>query len=343
MKKFAQLSHQERGKIYRGLCSGKTKEAIAKELGRTKSTITREVARNSDAIGYLYPDAAHENALRRKHKNKPKISGNQDLKEYIIERLNRRWSPGMISGRYKLENSGQTISTEAIYQWIYSNGGKELGLRKLLVRAHKKRGFKRKVRKSKIKNRVSVHSRPDHINERLEPGHFECDLIFNQGSQSKNICTLTDRLTREAIMIKNKSKHTTIVIDAIVKHIAKNKLNVKSVTFDNGGEFAEHVKLNPMGIETYFCDPGCPWQKGSIENFNGMARRFLPFTMSANEITEDFVKTVNREINNMPRAILGFRTPSEFLNQHRESRMKIAQPATEVVDNVKQFDVVFNY
>lgn len=343
MGKFTHLTYHERDKIYRGLCAGRSKGAIARELGRPKSTVTREVRRNSDSIGYLYPGKAHEETQKRKHKNRHKISRNPDLKEYIMERLERRWSPGMIAGRFKLENPGQTVSKEAIYQWIYSAEGEKLELKKLLVRAHKNRGFKRKGKKPKIKNKVSVHSRSDHINKRLELGHFECDLIFNQGSQSKNICTLTDRLSREAIMIKNESKHSATVIDAIIRHIAEHKLNVKSITFDNGGEFADHTKLNVLGIRSYFCDAGCPWQKGSIEHLNGMIRRFLPFAMKATDITDKLVKSINQEMNNMPRAILGFRTPSE-IKRKAESRVKLDQPAIEATcDNVKQSGVAIHY
>lgn len=335
MRKFSQLSYHERDKIYRGLCTGKSRRKIAKELDRDKSTISREILRNSDKIGYLYPGMAHENAHQRKNKNKPKISRDPGLKEYIIERLNRRWSPNVIAGRYKLENPDKSTSTEAIYQWIYSAEGEDLGLKKLLVRRHKRRGLKRRAKNTKIKNKISLHSRPDHINRRKEPCHFECDLIFNSGSQSKNICTLTDRLTRESILIKNESKHTKTVIDAIILHISKHDLAVKSITFDNGSEFADHFKFNKLGIATYFCDPGRPWQKGSIEHLNGMLRRFLPFSMPAVEITEDFVKSVNKEINNMPRAILGFKTPVE-------SRVKLALPAIEACDNMKQFGVAFH-
>lgn len=340
---FTQLTYHERDKIYRGLCAGKSKSAIARELCRAKSTVAREVRRNSDSIGYLYPGKAHEKAQQRKHRNKLKISRNPKLKEYIIERLKKRWSPEMIAGRYNLEHPGQTVSKEAIYQWIYSADGEKLEVKKLLVRAHKKRGFKRKAQKLKIKNKVSVHCRPDHINKRLELGHFECDLIFNQGSQSKNICTITDRLSREAIMIKNESKHSATVIDAIMRHIIEHKLDVKSITFDNGSEFADHIKLNLLGIMTYFCDAGCPWQKGSIEHLNGMIRRFLPFKVSAADITPKLVKSINQEMNNMPRAILGFRTPLES-KQHHQSRVKLAQPAIEAkCDNMKQLGVAIHY
>ena len=313
MRKFTQIVYNERDKIYRGLCEGKSQRKIAKIIGKNVSNISREIKRNSDHIGYLYPGKAHEKTIQRKNRNKPKISKNENLKTYVIGKLKKRWSPKVIAGRYKMENPGQKISAETIYTWIYSDEGEALGLKKLLVRAHKKRGLKRRIPKSKIKNRISIHERPEVINTRDQAGHFECDLIFNSGSQSKNICTLIDRVTRQSILIKNESKHTTTVIDAIVYHIKKYRPKIVSITFDNGSEFAGHERLHEFGIKTYFCDPGAPWQKGSIEHLNGMIRRFVPFDMPSHSITDDLVKYVNREINNMPRAILGFKTPIEVL------------------------------
>ena len=314
MGNFTQIVYHERDKIYRGLCEGKSQRKIAKEIGKNVSNICREIKRNSDHIGYLYPGKAQEETVQRKNKNKPKISKNEKLKSYVIDKLEQRWSPNVIAGRYKIENPGQKLSAETIYTWIYSDEGESLGLKKLLVRAHKKRGLKRRAPKSKIKNRVSIHERPEVIDERNQIGHFEGDLIFNSGSQSKNICTLIDRVTRQSILIKNESKHTETVIDAIICHIKKYRPKILSITFDNGSEFAGHERLHEFGIKTYFCDPGAPWQKGSIEHLNGMARRFVPFNMPAHDITDVLVKDVNQKMNNMPRAAFGFKTPLEVLH-----------------------------
>jgi transposase, IS30 family len=312
MENFTQLVYQERVKIYNGKCAGMTISAIAEMIGRSTSTVSRELRRNSDQIGYCYPGQAHQMAQERKNKNEPKIDKNVKLKKYIIEKLGMRWSPKIIAGRWNLENE-HTISPEAIYQWIYSDEGEQLGLKKLLIRARKKRGLKRRPKKCKIKNRVSVHVRPEHINQRIEPGHYECDLMFNSGSQSKNVCTMIDRVTRQAILVKNETKHAKPVADSIIQSIEQAGVTVKSITFDNGSEFADHERLKTeLGIETYFCDPGSPWQKGSIENLNGVTRRYLPFDQSAHEITPERVAEVNDLLNNMPRAIFGFRTPLEI-------------------------------
>lgn len=312
MKVFTQLSYNEREKIYRGRCGRKTIQTIAEELGRAASTISREIKRNGDKYGYLYPGAAHEMARKRKHKRPPKIDKNHELQAFITKKLKEKWSPLMISIEWNSKNGEQKISKETIYTWIYSKNVRGLELYKLLIRSHKKRGFKYKIRRSKIRNKVSIHERPDAINSRLEIGHYEGDLIFNKGSQSKNICTLIDRVTRKAVMIKNDDKRTETVINSLLQRIKEEKLTIKSITFDNGSEFADHQKLNQIGIQTYFCDPGSPWQKGAIENLNGVLRRFLPFDRPAHEITTSVVARINKQINNMPRAVLLNKTPLDF-------------------------------
>lgn len=337
MRRFSQLSYQERRKIYIELRNQKSINDIAKTLERTTSTISREIKRNSDRFGYLYAEEAHRAALNRKHIHAPKIDTQQNLQGFIEEKLRLRWSPDAIAGSWSLANPEQSICKETIYQWLYSsNEPKKLELRKLLVRTHKKRGLKPKQRRSKIKNRVSIHERPDHISQRSEVGHYECDLVFNSGSASKNVCTLIERVTRKSIIIRNNDKSTKTVIDAIIQYIARENLVVKSITFDNGTEFASHTKFNELGIKTYFCDPGTPYQKGSIEHFNGMIRRYIPFDLDADSVTEEYVIQVSFMMNTMPRKILGYKTPMQIFEQmtsnldvFSESRVKLARPAIE--------------
>lgn len=315
MQKHTQLLCHEREKIYRGLCSGLSRRQIARELERSASTIVREIRRNSDEYGYFYPNDAHTAAKKRKHKNKPKIDSDESLRNYIIKKLKDRWSPAMITMKWNSKYKNKKISKETIYTWIYSKEGRKLELHKHLTRTRKKRGTKRAQKQPKIKNRVSIHERPAPINSRSEVGHYECDLMFNQGSQSQNICTLIDRVTRHAIMIRNENKSSSTVIDALIRHITENKVSIKSITFDNGSEFANHAKLHQLGIKTYFCDPGSPWQKGAIEHLNGMIRRFIPFKLSFHAVTKKLVAEVNKFINSMPRKILQNRTPMEVIRE----------------------------
>ncbi len=311
-RKFSQLSYHERMIIESGILAGKSRKDIADQLKRPKSCISREILRNSDDQNRYIASYAHGMAYRRKYRKKPKLSIDKKLQEFIIEHLKKRWSPKAIAGRLRNMKGETVICAESIYDWIYSEEGQALGLRKYLVRSKKKRGYKRRASKeAKIKNRISIHERPDHINERIEYGHFEGDLIFFKGSQSKNLLVLIERTTREVHIVYNKNKTTEEVINNLRLAMLKYRMDIMSITFDNGNEFAGHERLKVLGISTYFCDRGAPWQKGSVENCNGMLRRYLPFKMQAHNVTPIAAKSAADMLNNMPRGIFNYKTPLE--------------------------------
>ncbi len=314
--KYTHLQRGERCRIFEARCQKKSYGRIAKEIGRDKSAVWREVKRNSDKIGYLYPHQADELTQKRRHNRcVKKINQDSSLKAFVIKHLKNRLSPKMIAAQWCKENPGKKISKSPIYDFVYSQEGHEMGLYKLLVRAKKKRGIIQKSKKPMIKNRVSIHERPQEINGRNSPGDFEGDLIFNKGSMSQNVLTLIDRVTREAVMIHNKSKHTDVVLGRLTEYIKAEKITINSITFDNGSEFAGHEQLNKLGIKTYFCDPGKPYQKGSIENLNGVVRRYLPFNLPANQITPALVQDAMIKVNNLPRESLGWLSAREYAQQ----------------------------
>lgn len=160
-----------------------------------------------------------------------------------------------------------------------------------------------------------------------------------------------ERITRHAILIRNDNKTSKAVVGALIDFLKCSALDFKSITFDNGSEFANHSRLkDELGIDAYFCNPGAPWQKGSIENLNGMLRRFFPFKVSAEEITNEQVAVVNTKINDIPREILSYKTPNELLNElcrkekKGRSRMKAAWPTAEAVCfNQKESGVAFGF
>ena len=352
MAKYTQLSQQERVSIFEGLKKLYSRRQIALLIGRHTSTISREIRRNSDSKGYYYyPSEAQIRSQKRKAKHGLKVSRIDGLKAYIIENLKEYWSPIAIAGRWTLEHPTASITKESIYAWIYSPEGKTLGMPKLLPRAKKKRGITRaKKSRSHIPDRVSLEARPDKANTRAELGHLEGDLIFHKGSQSSNVLTVIDRRSRVVMLVKNESKRTGTVIESAIS--VARALNAKTMTFDNGSEFAGHKKLTDYhGIKTYFCRPGAPWEKGSVENMNKIIRRFLPFKLDAHSITQESLDIVANILNNTPRTILGFRTPREVhenidpVVEMRRSRVKMAAPAMEAfsVDYMKQLCVALHY
>jgi IS30 family transposase len=317
MKKYIQLQEKEREAFYKYLQTGMRMKDIAELLGRHKSTLYRERNRNKKAdIGYL-PDTAHKLAEKRKAHHEKKMIKCPLLREIVIEKLKCFWSPEIISGWLKTIGYGESISTETIYQFIYSDEGSKLDLYQYLDR-HKKRRGKMHGRKSKggIPNRTSVHDRPKEIDTREIVGHFEGDLIIGHGNGSHNIAVLVERKSRYTMLTKNNDKKTTTVMQKMFNQLGKLPANArKSVTFDNGLEFASHQLLGFLSMATFFCDPGSPGQKGSVERVNRSIRRKIKKKMSIKEISAQTILDVQNWLNRLPRKCLGFRTPEEVLNQ----------------------------
>jgi IS30 family transposase len=329
MNQYTQVKEYERIRIFNGLKEGLTQKDIAIKTGRSASTISREIARNSDLIGYLYSKEAQEKTKNRRRPYSFKINRIQGLKDYILEKIAIGWAPGVIAGRWNKEHQRKDICAESIYQFIYHKDNRALTLWKLLPRAKRKRGYGRKCRsRGGIMHRISIHERPEDIETREIIGHYEGDLMFNRGSQSENILTIVERKSRVVSLTKHMTKHSKLIIESVHNNLDQR---AKSITFDNGKEFALHYTLP---IKTFFCDPGILWQKGSVENMNGLLRRYIPFSLTPGLVTQEYLDRVANIVNNTPRKILEYLTPNEVFMQNlkieEDSRMKSAQPAAEV-------------
>ncbi|MCH2189112.1 IS30 family transposase, partial [Candidatus Gracilibacteria bacterium] len=104
-------------------------------------------------------------------------------------------------------------------------------------------------------------------------------------------------------------KSSSYIMECITE--VKDEIGIKSITFDNGMEFAKHYLLHQQGIQTYFSDPYSPWQKGSIENLNKLIRRSFPKGTNFDKISEKKIRSVCNNLANTPREILGFLTPNQ--------------------------------
>jgi IS30 family transposase len=312
-KEYTHFTGKDRENLYIWKKEGVAVSEMARRLGKDKSSIFRELSRNSGRkVGYL-PDRAHDRALKRRTNRIKKLDKNPKLKSYVITKLNDGWSPEMISGRAKYEGIPVVASSETIYQFVYSKEGNKLGLFRLLRNKKSKRGklHSRKTR-GVILDRVSIHDRPITIEDRQEFGHFEGDLVINKTSMSRNVSVILERKTRFVQLNKNESKKSTNVMQVIFNTMALLPAAArKSITFDNGKEFAKHSVLRIMKTETYFCDAYASWQKGGVENVNRILRWFLPKSMPLRDLTEDQLDRLETKINNLPRKCLGFRSAAE--------------------------------
>lgn len=316
-KKYEQLTLEKREKLYE-LSQGKFHiDTMADLIGCHRATIYRELNRNKTKIGYL-PDKAHKMYLDRCG-NGLKIDRNPQLKDYIISKLRHGWSPEIIAGCLKKESGISVISHETIYAYIYSKEGRKNELYLSLKKRRKKRQSKLECKKKKtcIPNRVSIHERPANIDTRDEFGHWEGDLVLFSNSTT-NLITLRERKSRVFLAIKNPSKHADVTSKNIIKKFkGRKKILIETLTLDNGGEFAKHEAIaKALRIDTFFCDPYSSYQKGSVENGNGVLRYDLPRSSDIDSLSQKQINKLVDKINNRPMKCLGFKAPSEVFMEN---------------------------
>ena len=316
MKKYNQLSREQRYAIYLGLQEKKTKTAIARQIECSVSTICREIKRNTNRFGhYIYKEAQEVAMIRRE-----RSCSNRKTPLHVINRAKRLlvdedWSPKQISGFLALE--GIKISHERIYQEVRKDETGELKKHcrhKLKYRHHINQ--KRKTAgKSLIPDRVSIHERPIEANGKRF-GDWEMDLVIGK-EQSSAVLTIIERSTNMFFQSKIESKQPDIVAKTAYRLLLPYKEFIYSITTDNGLEFKEHKWLaEKLRTTVYFTDTYSSWQKGAIENSNKLFRQYFPKGTDFNLIQQADLDMVQAKINRRPREKLNFSCPKVEFFKH---------------------------
>lgn len=297
---------------------------IGRLVGRDHSVISRELIRNGSPVIPYRAETAQEYADRRmKLKSQPKLLRNPTLCAWVVDRLQEDWSPEEIAGRSKEypppELHGKTVSAETVYQSIYHDEGQFLGLWRQLRRhcpVRRQRGA-RQSRRILIPERTSIHDRPKEVDQRTVFGHWESDTVEGRRSRSGGLSVQTERMSRFTHITLLTSKQAGETADALVRTVERVPQGaVCSVTFDNGSEGVRHTVLKTeYGIQTFFCDPYSPWQKGTVENMNGFIRQYFPKQFDPTTATREQVQLAEHRLNHRPRKVLNYRTPYEVFTQ----------------------------
>jgi IS30 family transposase len=309
----------DRCEIARLQANGGSIRQIASALDRPPSTISREIRRNRGRqVGYK-PSYAQEQAKARRWMGS-RLERETGLRQAVLERLKQGWSPEQVAGRLAREAGRRVISYESIYRFIYAQIArhKDYAWRHYLPRAKSKRGCRgRKGGGSVgfIEGRIPVSERPPDVASRKTPGHWEADLmLFAKYGQA--VLTVHERQSRLIVALRPSDRKA----DRIVRHLGAVFATLpprlrRTVTFDNGTEFARHQRLHRLAIGTYFCDPYAPWQKGGIENAIGRLRRFIPRKTDLTSLPNVRFQALVAAYNNTPRKCLDWRTPAEAFSQ----------------------------
>lgn len=322
---YSQIDMDERRKIARWKTAGISVTVIAEKLGRHRSTIFRELRRNAfedstmDDLNGYYCVTAHEMARDRRTKLR-KLARFSELRQAVIDQIMHGWSPQQIAGRLQVEGQKHCVSHETIYKFAYSSDGQAIKLWRHLPehRARRRPRHARRHHGRRFGPEVNILNRPEAVAERKQFGHWECDLIqFRQKFGKANVTSLVERVSRFAVLLRNNDRQSKPIMDKLIgvlqslPHLAR-----RSITFDRGTEFTDWPYLQAgIGAQTWFCDPQSPWQKGTVENTNRRARKWLPREVNPLSITErDLIEICNR-LNSTPRKCLGYKTPAEVFRQ----------------------------
>ena len=337
LKKYTHLSERLRYKMEDLLESGMAIKQIALALGCDRSTIHREIRRGTisrrqsdwtEKKKYRANVAQADYTKRCPNRERSlKIGRDRLLEDHIRTKITKdHFSPDAIIGGIKANNlkfEGM-ICTKTLYNYIDAGIFSGISYKDLWEkRKQKKRSYKTVVRVT-IRNRraKSIEERPQRINDRSEYGNWEGDTVKGCRGSKAALLTLTERKTRQEIIIKLSQATHEAVLEALDKLETKLgdlfRVKFKSITFDNGSEFlgweslqASILKEGGKRTTIYFAHSYSSWERGTNENHNRMIRRFIFKGLDIEGFSEEEIKQVEDWMNNYPRRILGYNTPNQ--------------------------------
>jgi len=316
-KKYKHINKAERKEIRFLLDKEYSHKKIGEILNRSRNTISEEIKKNS-VNGVYDPEKAHHKARVRRKNSKyqgMKVVGNNDLWDYINDKIQKYWSPENISDRIKnIDKHIKYISAKGIYKFIQSIYGTRLT--KFLF-------YKGKTRKSnnnkttKIQDRIFIDKRPKSIENRRYFGDWEGDFIVSGRNGKGVILTLYERKSKYCILKRFLVQRIELIHQYILE--ITGGVIINSLTLDNDIIFKKHKELSELlGRPIYFCRPYHSWEKGGVENINKMVRRFIPKGSDISQYNDDYIQIVQDILNNKPRKCLKGKTPYEVMFENNQ-------------------------
>lgn len=311
------LTESQRYVISSLLKQGKRQSEIAKVIDKDKSVISREIKRNSDGrSGEYRDDLANKKYHHRQEVKKKNKRFTPSIQASVEELLKEDYSPEQIVGTLKKQEK-DTVSIERIYQHVWEDKKKKGDLF-IHLRSNGKRYRKRgnyKNTRGIIQNRISIEKRPKMVERKTRFGDFEIDLIIGKNHEQA-IVTANDRasgiLKMRKVMSKNSEEVTRITTDMLQDWTPY----IKTITSDNGKEFAEHEEIaENLQLDYYFAHPYHSWERGANENLNGLIRQYFKKGSDFTLITDEQIQAVENKLNNRPRKRYKYENPIFVMNK----------------------------
>lgn len=304
---YTHLSMAEREIIELRRRLGDSWTQAARRIGREPSTVWREMRRNRVAPDIYRPELAHQWAHRRRHQPRRTLRlSDAQLRAHIGAHLGVGWSPHLVARFVPGCTSARTIYRAArsfmAHQWA--------GLLSGTSGAERQRRQKRE----RIHHRVMLEWRPPHVALREEPGHWEGDTIRPVAGSKTGLLVLverTSRLVRLALLPDQRAA----TLNAAAKRLLAG-FTVRSLTVDNGMEFASHRKLSALiGAPVYFCHEHSPWERGTCEQTNKLIRYYIPKGCDVAGCSRAYIALIEELLNTRPRRVLNYLSPEQSMSQ----------------------------
>lgn len=317
-------------KIYKK--QGCTLRTIATAIDCSPSTVMYELKRGigeRNGSKGRFPEysakrgqANYEINRSRCHRKTVALNGNPFVDWLIGMVHSHKWSIDACVGYAKVNNmypEESMVCTKTIYSAVWS-GNIDLTPFDLLEALQRKKKHKY-VRKNKRCYGTSIEDRPSQISERIEEGHWEIDTVVGKRAGKESVVlTLVEKKTDYYMAIKIPGKDADSVMAAMevlreeYGDVFFNKV-FKSITADNGTEFARLSELEAYGVSVYYAHPYSSWERPQNERHNRIFRRYIPKGVSIEQYSADQILHFADEMNALPRKQLGYRTPEELFEK----------------------------
>lgn len=297
------LTREQRYQIECDLRSGFGNAEIARRLARSQRTIEREIARCGSRERYTAEGAtAHrQQCAARSAANQPTKSAS--LWRKVEAAILKRHAPEQVVHVLKLP-----VSVAAVYRYLHRCGKKRLTKRLRHYTAAKRRG-----KMGWVKNAQPIRKRDKAVLTRDTIGHLEGDSIVGRRNEAAKVFVVLDRATRLVRLALVRDGTAVGVARHLERWMQDPRIPVHTLTVDQGYEFANVPELLPGRL--YACDPGKPYQKGAVENMNGLIRQYLPKGKSLRRVTQTRLDWIANELNNRPRKRLSWKSPAQVLSE----------------------------
>lgn len=324
--KFKHLNYEQRKIIEKMILEKRSKVEIADILGISRSTLYLEIKRGTviqrdthlKTCKRYFADVGQRvyEENRRNCRKTYKLAKVADFIKYAeTEILENKKAPDTVCGRAKKDNQfKEIVCTKTLYNYIDKG---LIRVRNIDLPLRVKLNHKvRRVRKNRRILGESIELRPDSINNRNEFGHWEIDTVIGKKTKGAVLLTLDERLTRKRFIVKIAAKTAEAVKNGILKIYSTFGDNAeqifKSITSDNGSEFAKLAETLPSSTHIYYAHPYSSGERGTNEKQNSLIRYFYPKGKSFDDESETAIMRVQEWINELPRKFAGYHTSNEL-------------------------------